>query len=86
MYCAAGTTAQIRVISRYVEPLRSSKSHIFLLVFPPCSLRLPKSDRLLGKFIFEVVDIRAAGGKRCVMDKNTVQRQIRVDSLDHDFS
>ncbi|MDA0823895.1 MAG: hypothetical protein O3C28_15960, partial [Proteobacteria bacterium] len=23
-------------------------SHIFWLVFPPCSLRLPKSDRLLG--------------------------------------
>jgi hypothetical protein len=31
------------------------------------------------------MDIRAPGGKRCVVNKNTVQRQIRIDPLDHDF-
>ena len=48
IYCADWRAAQMFPIFRCVGPLCASKSEPFVLALPSCSLRLPKSDRLLG--------------------------------------
>jgi hypothetical protein len=48
IYCAGGRAAHSSPIFRYIAPLCASKSANSVLALPPCSLRSPQSDRLLG--------------------------------------
>jgi hypothetical protein len=48
IYCAGGRAAHSSPIFRSIAPLCASKSGNSVLALPPCSLRSPKSDRLLG--------------------------------------
>jgi hypothetical protein len=47
IYRAGGRAAHSSPISRSIAPLCASKSANSVLALPPCSLRSPKSDRLL---------------------------------------
>ena len=49
--CAGGRAAHSSPIFRCIEPLCASISRTSVLALPPCSLRSPESDRLLGTFI-----------------------------------
>jgi hypothetical protein len=59
IYCAGGRAAHNSPIFRSIAPLCASKSANSVLALPPCSLRSPKSDRLLADFS----DRREDGGK-----------------------
>jgi hypothetical protein len=48
IYCAGGRAAHSSPISRYIAPQIASKTENSVLALPPCSLRSPKSDRLLA--------------------------------------
>jgi hypothetical protein len=48
IYRAGGRAAHSSPISRSIAPLCASKSANSVLALPPCSLRSPKSDRLLA--------------------------------------
>jgi hypothetical protein len=90
IYCARGRAAHSSPIFRYIAPLCASKSENSALALPPCSLRSPKSDRLLASRGLSSVrqtvaydDFPCAGGVDSTARSNTVTCGGQVDHAAH---